>query len=65
MSSLCTDVSDSVDLLVAIGICCACTVSEDSALSCVTDNVTAEVFCIFGKILLLKVSHHFYSNTLQ
>ena len=24
-----------------------------------------EVFCIFGKIILLEVSHHFYSNTLQ
>jgi len=24
-----------------------------------------EVFRIFGKILLLEVSHHFYSNTLQ
>jgi len=23
------------------------------------------VFCIFGKILLLEVSHHFYSNPLQ
>jgi len=35
------------------------------ALGCVTDNVIVEVFCIFGKILLLEVFHHFYSNALQ
>jgi len=33
-------------------------------LSCVTDNVMVEVFRICGKILLLEVSHHFYSNVL-
>jgi len=27
-----------------------------------TDNAIVEVFYIFGKILLLEVSHHFYSN---
>jgi len=37
---------------------------KSAALGCVTDNVTVEVFCIFGKILLLEVSHHFYSITL-
>jgi len=35
-----------------------------AALSCVTDNVMVEVFRICGKILLLEVSHHFYSNVL-
>jgi len=44
-----TDVSVSDNLLVTIGICCART----AALGCVTDNVI-EVFCIFGKILLLE-----------
>ena len=60
VSSFCTDVSDSDNLLVTIGICCART----AALGRVTDNIT-EVFCIFSKILFLEVSHHFYSNTLQ
>jgi len=34
---------------------------KTAALGCVTDidNVIVEVFCIFGKILLSEVSHHF------
>jgi len=36
---------------------------KTAALGCVTDNVL--VFCMFGKILLLEVSHGFYGNTLQ
>jgi len=38
---------------------------KTAALDCVTDSVIIEIFYIFGKILLLEVSHHFYSNTLQ
>jgi len=60
VSRFCTDVSVSDNLLVTIGICCACT----AALGCVADNVI-EVFYIFGKILLLEVSDHFYSNPLH
>jgi len=32
------------------------------AHGCVTVNAILEVLCIFGNILLLEVSHHFYSN---
>jgi len=35
---------------------------KTAALGCVTDNVILEVLCIFGKILLLEVSHHIHSN---
>jgi len=37
---------------------------KTATLGCVTDNVIVEVFRIFGKILLLEVSHHVYSNVL-
>jgi len=40
---------------------------KTAALVCVNDKCyrLVEVFCSFSKILLLEVSHHFYSNTLQ
>jgi len=35
---------------------------KTAALGCVTHNVIVEINSIFGKIFLLEVSHHFYSN---
>jgi len=36
---------------------------KTAALGCVTDNVIIEVFCIFGKILLIEIRS--FSSLLQ
>jgi len=35
---------------------------KTAAVGCVADNIMVKIFCIFGKILLLKVSYLFDSE---
>ena len=67
VGGFCTGISVSDNILFTIGIYCTHHILylKTAALGCVTDNGIVEVFCIFGKILLLEVFDHFYSNTLQ